>query len=188
MPRALRVLCGAIVVVCLIALTMTATASASVADKKLKKCDPKTAAKGIAKALNVAIGAETAADAVKLVDLQPDQVDAYTAALQQAMDASTSSGSSNKAVNVTATCQGKSAADFTYDYADADGTVLSPALQGNAILRKGKWLLDPVNACDSLAHGIGEAVLAAAGACYEALGLEPGPICDLRNPDPACGP
>lgn len=190
MLRLMRVLLSVVVAAGLVALGTASFASASVVDKNTKKCATKSASKAIAKALKKTMAAETGADSSKFMDLQSDQFDAFAAALQAAMDAAEASGQSTapvKAVNVTATCQGKTAADFTYDVATADGSVVASGLQGDAVLKKGMWLLDPVNACDNLSRGIGVAQIQAANACYAALGVEPtNPPCDVR--DPTCRP
>jgi len=184
MPRLVRALLSAVLVGGVLVLGMSAVARASVGDKKLTKCATKSASKGIAKALDTTFNAETGIDAAKVIDLTPDQVDAFAAALQQIMDAGEAAGSSTppvKAANVKPTCTGKTKADFTYDVANAEGSVVSPSLQGDAVLKKGKWLLDPVNVCDNFAHSVVAAQLAAAAACYSALGIEGATVCDPRD-------
>ena len=185
MLRLVRVLLSVIVATGLVVLGTSAAASASVGDKKIKKCATKTASKAIAKALAKTMNAETGEDSAKVMDVPPDQFDAFAAALQQAKDASTPSGVELKVINVKATCQGKTSASFTFDIAADDGTVVAPGQEGDAVLKKGKWLLNPVNACDNLGRNPQPAILAAATACYAALGVQ-GNVCPVN--DPRCGP
>ena len=188
--RLVRGVLGVGVMAGVVALGTASFASASVVETKTTKCVTTSASKAIGKALKKAMAAKTGVDAAKVSDLQPDQVEPFAAALQMAFDAAEASGQSTapvKAVKVTATCQGKTAADFTYDVATADGSVVARGLQGGAVLKKGTWLLDPVNACDNLSRGLGLAQIQAANACYAALGVAPTtPPCDVR--DPTCRP
>ncbi len=175
-------LCAAFV----LALGMSAEAGASVSEKKLTKCATKSASKAITKALNKLYKTDDAADIVKVSDLSPDQVDAYQSAVQQLLTAQPPNpGATPKAVNLKATCQGKTAADFTYEVS-IGGNVVSRGSQGDAVLKKGKWLLNPQNMCDNLAHSVTQAQLTFASACYAALGVQ-GNVCDPRNFE-TCGP
>lgn len=185
MSRLIRVLLSTAVVATLLVAETASIAGASTGDKKLTKCAPKTATKAIAKALKKSQKAKTGADTAKLMNLEPDQVDAFAAAMQQSMDARSANSLPEKLINIKVTCRDKTTADFTYDVS-VQGTVVASALPWDAVLKKGKWLLDPVKVCDNLARSTQAAQLSAATACYTALGIQNATVCPIN--DPTCTP
>jgi hypothetical protein len=178
MRRRVRLSVVAILAVGVVVLGTTAVAGASVGDKKLTKCQPKTAAKPIAKLLTVVTNSTSAAEGAKEFALKPSQVSAFTAVLQASADATKASGvrqgTNLGAAHVKVQCQGKTKANFTYDLVqNPAGQVLVPGVQGNAVLKKGKWLLDPIFVCARLSHSPFASQASAGPACYTAIGLKP---------------
>jgi len=171
--RLLVVLSVVIAAGTLVVGTTAATAGASTASK-ITKCVPKTAGKGIQKALVAFLTGATGADKVALVDVAADQRDALAAAVDASGAAAEAQGLALPvtAAKTKATCSGKKAATFTYDLVNKDtGDPLLPGQAGDAVLKKGKWLLSAVFVCD-----LGDQNPAGAGAistqCYTAIGEE----------------
>jgi hypothetical protein len=171
--RLLVVLSVVIAAGALVVGASAATAGASTASK-ITKCAPKSAAKGITKAMNAFLQGETTDDKVKLIDLSNADEAAFKAALEASSAGAEASGSSLpvKAGNLKATCSGKKAASFTYDLEHAEtGAALLPAQPGDAVLKGGKWRIDPVLVCDLTNMNPGAPPEAKSG-CYTSVGLE----------------
>jgi hypothetical protein len=155
--------------------TSVVTAGASApAQKKLTKCAKKSAAKGITKALNAFLQGEGAEAKSELIDLSNADEAAFLAALDASSAGAEASGQALpvKAGNVKATCSGKKAASFVYDLQQAEtGDPLLPEQPGDAVLKRGKWLIDPVLVCDLTNQNPGAPPEAKAG-CYTSVGLE----------------
>jgi len=153
--------------------TSAVTAGASTASKKLTKCAPKSAAKGITNALNAFLTGDTGEDKLALTDLTADELAAMAPAIDESSRIAEEGGLSLpvEAGNVTATCDSKKAATFGYDLQNSEtGDPLLPDQSGNAVLKKGKWFLDPAFPCDLSANN--PAAATAVAACYTAIGLD----------------
>lgn len=173
MRRRVLVPLAAVLAAGVLVLGTSAVTGASVGDKKLKKCDAKTATKGVAKALHTFLTAKTGALKVALVDLQPDQVAAYAKAIGDSDAAATAAGVALPvdAAKVKAKCKGKNKAGFTYDLVNSEtGDPLLAGQAGDAVLKKGKWLLDATYPCDLTDQN--PVAAAASTECYNAIGQE----------------
>ena len=171
--RVLIALSVALTAGALVVGTSVVTAGAS-SGTKVTKCVVKSANKGITKAMNAFLQGETTDDKVKLIDLSEADEAAFKSALDASSAGAAASGNSLavKAGNLKATCTSKKSASFIYDLQAADtGDALLPQQPGDAVLKGGKWLIDPVLVCDLTNQNPGAPPEAKAG-CYTSVGLE----------------
>jgi hypothetical protein len=156
---------------------ITAAPAGAQKAKKVTSCQKdKKLDENIAKAFNQYLGAETTAEKLKYVQdgdkIAPisDEGAAAAAAAGQ-----TSSATATQIYKVTATCDGKKAATFTYDLGVVPRPISGPPstgfglnFAGDAVLVKGVWFVSGATVCDLIGQnprtpGLGDKCLAAIG-------------------------